>query len=458
MGRIGGNGFCPCGSGRRRSECCGHGGGRDRRSAAAAARQVRESALSKLMTFAYQPVFDADHSVAELVFWGDLMRSAAAGDLQRLLDSGDATVKYNAWFLFDWQIDSAMTPVDLFLSEPAVTLTEEERRCLERLSRAHLRLYETEAVELGGSVRLRDLWTDERLFVLQGTATEAIVTWDLLGARVATDDSGRHIFEGGVYQYPSDARQQVLGRLRRAYRRYQRTSPAADLPAFFRRHGMLFHHLWLELVAFPEPPHVTTSEGDPLMFCQAVFDTEHVEEIRSLISAHADVRAAEESKFAWYDRSSGESRELGRWMLEGQRVVFETSSQARAVRGRAWLEALAGDRVRYRATAMETLEQTMTELRRPSAAPDRPSSPPSDVAAVRELFDRHYRQWLDRPDPALGNRTPRSAARSRTWRPRLVEQLKRSQNSVERAALAGRPRYDFGWVWKELGLDGAEQG
>jgi len=28
---------------------------------------------------------------------------------------------------------------------------------------------------------------------------------------------------------------------------------------------MVFHHLWMNLVAFPEPPQVVTSEGDPLM-------------------------------------------------------------------------------------------------------------------------------------------------------------------------------------------------
>ena len=43
---------------------------------------------------------------------------------------------------------------------------------------------------------------------------------------------------------------------------------------FFRKHGMVFHHLWLNLVTFPEPPHVVTSDGDPLMFCRSVFDTE----------------------------------------------------------------------------------------------------------------------------------------------------------------------------------------
>ena len=78
--------------------------------------------------------------------------------------------------------------------------------------------------------------------------------------------------------------------------------------------------------------------------------------------------------------------------------------------------------------------------------------PDESASAVRELFDRHYQSWLDRPVPALGNRSPRAAARATLWRPKLVDLLKRLENSTERAARGGRPGYDFSWIWRELGL------
>jgi hypothetical protein len=117
--------------------------------------------------------------------------------------------------------------------------------------------------------------------------------------------------------------------------------------------------------------------------------------------------------------------------------VLETTSQQRAARGRAWLESLFGDRVRYRATALETLEQTMSELR--SRSPRRSPGALAHVAdegtsAVRDLFDRHYRSWIDRPAPALGNRSPRAAARTTLWRPKLVDLLKQLENATERTA------------------------
>jgi hypothetical protein len=414
---------------------------------------VRESSLSKLLTFAFQPAFDSDHSVAEVIFWGSLIRDGAGHEVQWLMDSEDANIKYNAWFLFDWDFDGQGTVAELFLEDETVRLSLAERQFLGRLMEAHLRLYEVEAVEPGEGLHLHDLWTGARLFAIERTATAQIVPWDLLGARVAPDGYGGNVFEGGLYLFPAEAKPQILAHFRRLYRRHQRKFPNDNAAAFFRKHGMVFNHLWLNLVAFPEPPKVMTSEGDPLIFCRVVFDAADPAEVRRLMLESPDVRASDEGRMAWREAVDDGERVLGTWELEERRLVLETTSQERAARGRAWLEALAGELVRYRATALETLEQTMAALRRPR--PLRPLEPPptTEQGAVRELYDRHYADWLDRPDPGLGNRTPRAAAGTRLWRAQVVERLKRMENQAARASLQGRPGYDFDWLWKELRLD-----
>jgi hypothetical protein len=78
--------------------------------------------------------------------------------------------------------------------------------------------------------------------------------------------------------------------------------------------------------------------------------------------------------------------------------------------------------------------------------------PTEAAGAVRELFDRQYRAWLDRPVPALRNRTPRAAAGTRLWRAKVVDMLKQLENAAERGSTTGRPAYDFRWLWQELGL------
>ena len=69
-----------------------------------------------------------------------------------------------------------------------------------------------------------------------------------------------------------------------------------------------------------------------------------------------------------------------------------------------------------------------------------------------EYYEDHYRKWLDEPVPALGNRTPRHAARLKTVRPKLIALLKDFESHSERQRRAGEIAYDFSWMWEELGL------
>jgi hypothetical protein len=405
-----------------------------------AASSTRDSALAKLLTFAFHPAFDSDHAVAEVLFWGNLIRDSS--EFEWILDSEDANIKYNTWFLFDWEAEDSDTVVEMFLEEADAELSPAEREFLHRLSHAALRLYEVEAVEPGQGAHLVDLWTGTRLFVIERKATETMVAWDLLGARVAPDGMGGNVFEGGLYLYPMESKDEVLRHFRRLYRRHHRKFPLDDAKAFFRKHGIVFHHLWLRLVAFPEPPELTTSDGDPLVFCRSVFDSHEPETVREILQSQPQVRAASDGTLGWLEANGDVPREVGTWSIEGKRVLFETTSQERATRGRAWLEAI---------------EQTMNELRRHRpkyATAMEPQEPPlHENGAVRELYDRHYHDWLDRPLLALANRTPRAAARSPLWRRKVVDLLKGFENMTARGARHGRPPYDYQWLWRELDLE-----
>ena len=52
-----------------------------------------------------------------------------------------------------------------------------------------------------------------------------------------------------------------------------------------------------------------------------------------------------------------------------------------------------------------------------------------------------------------GGRTPRHATRLKTLRPRLIDLLKEMESHEARASKAESPAYDFGWMWRELGLE-----
>jgi hypothetical protein len=133
-------------------------------------------------------------------------------------------------------------------------------------------------------------------------------------------------------------------------------------------------------------------------------------------------------------------------------VVFETTSQHRAEQGKEFLQRLLGDAVRFRLIAYEDVGQALK--RAPARPKDKMPEVPPEVQAevLGRFYEEHYRKWLDQPVPALGDRTPRHAAKLKTVRPKLITLLKDFESHAERQRRAGEPAYDFRWMWKELGL------
>jgi hypothetical protein len=107
-------------------------------------------------------------------------------------------------------------------------------------------------------------------------------------------------------------------------------------------------------------------------------------------------------------------------------------------------------------TAIRTVEQMMVERSGDRERRDSEDIPPEIARQIlHDHIDRHYRDTLDQPVPALGGKTPRQAVRSAAGRRKVVEWLKLIENRS--AGQQGTPlaEYDFGWMWDELGL--AEQ-
>lgn len=451
MTSIGRNDPCPCGSGAKHKKCClaREAGGLS----AADDQSARAGAMAKLLRFSERPQFDMDLRIGSILFWADRLDELSEADAQALVDDPDSEVKFNAWFLFDLDIDGGRTVADMFLAQKGASLPATERSFLDRMRHSHLALYEVTSVEPGQGVHVRDLWTGAGTFVVEHAASRDLARWDVLGARVVPDSVGSARFEGGLYLYPVKDKAAILRELKRHHRRFVKHGGEADPAAFFRRHGMVFNYLWLEYVVQRPMPTVVTMDGDEIVFAKVVFDVINESRLLEALRARGDVVSQPDGSFVWLEGEGDDQRLLGTFILKGKRIRLETMSKPRAERGRQWLEALAGDAVRYHATSYESVVSAL-EQRARQTEPELTADVPPEIAAdmIQTIHDRHYRAWVDQPIPDLNNKTPRVAAKSRALRPRVVDILKQLENHAERDRLAGRPSYDSDWLWTELGL------
>lgn len=148
---------------------------------------------------------------------------------------------------------------------------------------------------------------------------------------------------------------------------------------------------------------------------------------------------------------------LGNLEMKTRRLSLTANFEARAIHGQALLAGALGGLVRAPMVERTDLAQSLAETRQ---RPPRASGLPPEVErqAIGKALEDHYRRILDEPIPALGNRAPRSAAKTAKGREKVVAWLKGLENHGARLGpddpMAG---YDFGWLWRELGVEHLRQ-
>ena len=145
---------------------------------------------------------------------------------------------------------------------------------------------------------------------------------------------------------------------------------------------------------------------------------------------------------------------LGTISLQARRLTLEVNSEARAKRGRALLEQSVSGLVGP--PLVEHLD--LAELRKARGA--EPISDPVSLSPeekrdfIKRTLDAHYRQVIEEPIPALGNKSPRTLIKTPKGREMVAAWLKRVENHGEYKEPDDPLRsYDFTWLWHELGLE-----
>jgi SEC-C motif len=453
MSAIGRNDPCPCGSGKKYKRCCL---GKDASASGAWTAGERDSALAGLMRFARRAELDGDRAAAELTFWGRRLGRMTPAQAREAMDLEQSRFGFHEWLVFDCPLHGGGTIVERFLARGGAGLRSGERRYLERMRLSHLRPYEVQAVRRDEGLDLLDLWANKRVRVRERLATRQLVQWDVLAARVILGPEGEPVLDGSPYLYPAREKEVILRVLRRVSRSLRGKLHRSDGAAFFKNIGMVFHDLWLELVAQRPLPTSVTAEGEEVVLCRAVFDVRDRAALETALANHPELERQDDGSYGWLAEHADEAgvrRGFGTFVLARGRVVLETMSRQRAERGRALLEAAAGPTIVYRATSSESVQRALE--RRPARRARLEDEVPPAAAAeiVQAFYERHYRGWLDEPLPALAGRTPREAARVKSARPKVIALLKDMENHSARERLEGRPAYDFGWMWSQLGLE-----
>ena len=361
-------------------------------------------------------------------------------------------------------------------------------------------LYEVSDIRPGESFLARDLFCGgEPVRISERTATQTLNQWDRIAARVV-ELRGKAVIGGGLLPFDHDLADTLLESLRRA-RKHSVEKGAEVLPSLdpeigqvhldqafdrtevLRLAAPLISTIWLndllKKTLDPQPLEFRNSDGEEITFLSLycrLLPGVTVKRLREALDQLPDLRRESATFWNWLapkDASSArlQSTEqptfglmstlddgsvvLGSLELKGKTVVLSVNSEDRAERGRAMLASALEGVVGEPLIERQTLAQVMADRSAGKTAEASSDIPPEEKRRItHESLERHYRQQLDESIPALGNITPRQAAKSAERRQKLVAWLKRLENHLAQhepaEPMAG---YDVKWMWEELGVD-----
>lgn len=361
-------------------------------------------------------------------------------------------------------------------------------------------LYEVSDIVRDTSFRARDLVRGgEPILISERSATRSLKQWDRIATRVVQVGSRTQI-SGAILPFECDSSEELLKLLRKLAKRAEKEKQkfanlvgrGVDNPAIvsgFSETALLravtptITTLWLiDAIGSAVSllvPEVRNAEGDELLFCTAHYPLAAgttAEDIRSALGRLPEFHQENATFWSWIgsgkpERTSGRqklppkslafitTRDDGSLVIGGlelteKALVLSVNSQARSERGRALLSETLGRLVGQPLVEMQSIEQF-------EATPGNPASSMPDIseqerdAIIRESMDRHYRNLLDQPIPALGNKSPRLAVRTAKGRIKVADWLKTLENRSAEAK--GRndaiANYSFNWLWTELGVE-----
>ena len=477
MTTVSRNDPCPCGSGRKYKHCCLR--VQDVEDNLRVRLRSAEGALvPALFSYATQEFGREffDEAWDEFFLWNKV-----PDDIESSKEFGTT---FDPFFVFDFVPDAAEHPLPdgwpieplalHFLRHEVESAPELHREFIEQACKSPASFFVVEAVFAGRALDIKDILAGRQFHVLEQSASRTLHVGDVLFTRVVTAGSGSIMIGACPWVIPASWHIPIIDTRERL--RPKRLLTREELLDYDLEIRKAYHEI-VDALLHPALPVLQNTDGDPLELTTLTYElgvtiTEAVAQLTPLARLRGDVHLADEVRNAagtlttatltWIKSGNRKHKDwdnttLGTLRLDGSRLVVEVNSARRRRRIEKEIAKCLGSAATLVDTTITDLAEALERRREPhSVAPTHLVTPadsprPPELEAIEaELARKHWDAWLDTKVPALGNRTPRQAAKTASGRERLEALLADySQKSV-----SGRNAFepDIGTLKRKLGL------
>jgi hypothetical protein len=464
MVKHGRNDPCPCGSGRKYKHCCLR---------AAQLQEAPESLvwqrLRRLLDEHNRDMLRFVSNVYGRVAFDEAWRRFAADEETEFHPESRDIPLFMPWFYHRWSPSRGTSRVPDASLHGVVPTREylRRKRQLDPLLREYLEsclaspfsAFEILQADAGRGLLMKDLLTGEEQDVTERSASAMTEEGDVVFGQVAGAGGVTLLEASQSFVIPPIRKIDVIEfRLRRfkgaitvAPKRVRKAEKALLA---------LYHDIARQLFR-RELPVLQNTDGEAFSLRRIVFDVPSASEafaaLRHLALDESDEDLLRDAvhdpdgtlthvRFPWFKRGNAqnpgwENTVLGTIEIEGMRLCVEVNSEAREQALRNIVTKALGERARYCATEIESVEKLLAEDRESARAAEEDAALaelPEVQARVREMMAKHYEHWVDDKIPALGGRTPLEAVEDPDGR----EAIQALVRQIERDGGVMRPPLD----------------
>jgi hypothetical protein len=391
---------------------------------------------------------------------------------------------FDPFFVFSFVPDAAETdlppgwptePVAMhFLHHEVESCPDFHREFIEQACRSHPSFLVVESTAPGRSIDLKDILTGRRFHVLEQSASRMLRAGDLTFTRVVTAGGASIMIGAAPWVIPPawhlpviELRDQLCPR---------RLMTLVGLSTYDIEIRQLYHQI-IDAIVNPRLPTLQNTDGDPIEMTTITYDlsvaaAEAFDRLRPLATLRGETHvdgerwnaagAIEAAVLTWIKAGNRQHKDwdnttLGTLRLDGAHLVIEVNSARRRERIAKEISKRFGSTATLVETKTTDIVKELQDRRarrgetdEPTTLSPEPERTPEIQALEAALMQKHWDAWIDTKVPALGNRTPRQAAKTAKGRERLAALLSDFARSAEQRPSVFQPDLDD--LRRRLGL------
>jgi hypothetical protein len=391
------------------------------------------------------------------------------------------------WFLFNWisfedfglaSFDPEQTLAQNYLQFHKSQLNSHEIRFIETINHSHYSYYSILEVEEEKSLLVKDILLGTTHTIKEKQGTRSLKRGDLVFGRILTLDD-QSIFVGmAPISIPARYQHDLIDFKTWLLKENNEVDlTPKDLREIFEEE--LFEYFFSMMVTlFNRPlPTLMNTDGELLQLSKSYFRLKlpATEALKLLLPLSLEKTPSKflhgakkdkagnikQIKFPWLKKSNKmhkywKTTIMGDITLELNRLILETNSQERTLRGKKLLSKYLGESILFQRTLIENPQQQMKTAPFNAKSKVNTILPEELLPEVQEqlhiMAQEHWKNWFNVEIPALKNQTPREAAKTKEGRERL-EALLLEYESNDLQKKDNLFKADIPYLRKELGLE-----